>query len=141
MRIQKAKWERAKALYWQGMQWEAIGSELGLNPATLANKACAEGITKVKREIKSANPKQTTNDLETLSSLVRAKLANDALETLQRVDQYNIAEINDEAKREQVLSSVAKRSALVFGWEESQQSAQVNINLLSAMPDKSAIDV
>jgi len=99
------------------------------------------GLPELRRQMQTARIKKENRSIEDLSSLVRQKLANDALQTLERVDNYCIAEINDEAKREQVLSSVAKRSALVFGWEETQNSAQISINLLNAMPDKSAIDV
>lgn len=141
VRVNKKTWELAKALYFKGDSWKAIGDKLLVNSATLAKRAHNEGISKIKKEVKSSNPKQVTKDLESLSTLVREKLANDALQTLERVDQYNIAELSEESKREQVIASVAKRSALVFGWEEAQQSTSVNINLLSAMPDKKVIDV
>lgn len=91
--------------------------------------------------MQTARISRENKSIESLSELVRQRLANDALQTLERVDHYAIAELSEESKREQVIASVAKRSALVFGWEESQQSAQVNINLLSAMPDKKAIDI
>ena len=74
--------------------------------------------------------------LESLSALVRSKLAADAASTLERVDSYDLDGIKDEATRETILNSVAKRSALVFGWSEAGESASVSINLLGSMPDK-----
>jgi hypothetical protein len=44
--------------------------------------------------------------------------------------------IKDESTREQILGSVAKRSALVFGWSEQGEQASVSINLLGSMPDR-----
>ena len=77
-----------------------------------------------------------TQSLESLSALVRSKLAADAASTLERIDSYDLDGIKDESTREQILGSVAKRSALVFGWSEGNESASVSINLLGSMPDK-----
>jgi hypothetical protein len=76
--------------------------------------------------------------LESLSALVRSKLAADAASTLERVDSYALDGIKDEATRETILNSVAKRSALVFGWSEAGESTSVSINLLGSMPDRFA---
>ena len=75
--------------------------------------------------------------LESLSALVRSKLAADAASTLERIDSYALDGIKDESTREQILGSVAKRSALVFGWSEQGEQASVSINLLGSMPDRS----
>ena len=75
--------------------------------------------------------------LESLSVLVRSKLAADAASTLERIDSYALDGIKDESTREQILGSVAKRSALVFGWSEAGEQASVSINLLGSMPDRS----
>ena len=75
--------------------------------------------------------------LESLSALVRSKLAADAASTLERIDSYELDGIKDESTREQILGSVAKRSALVFGWSEQGEQASVSINLLGSMPDRS----
>ena len=77
-----------------------------------------------------------TVSLETLSALVRSKLAADAASTLERIDSYELDGIKDESIREQILGSVAKRSALVFGWSEQGEQASVSINLLGQMPDR-----
>jgi hypothetical protein len=135
MRIGKQAWEKAKALYFAGQSWETIANDLQLNKATLTNKASIEGITKVKREAMSISPKKEIS-LESLSALVRSKLAADAASTLERVNGYDLDGIRDESTREQILGSVAKRSALVFGWSEQGESASVSINLLGSMPDK-----
>jgi len=135
MRIGKQAWEKAKALYFAGQSWDAIANDLQLNKATLTNKASIEGITKVKREAKAISPKKETS-LESLSALVRSKLAADAASTLERIDSYDLDGIKDESVREQILGSVAKRSALVFGWSEQGEQASVSINLLGSMPDK-----
>jgi hypothetical protein len=79
-----------------------------------------------------------TQSLESLSALVRSKLAADAASTLERIDSYDLDGIKDESTREQILGSVAKRSALVFGWSEGNESASVSINLLGSMPDRFA---
>ena len=74
--------------------------------------------------------------LESLSAIVRNKLALDAASTLERIDSYDLDGIKDESVRESILGSVAKRSALVFGWSEAGESTSVSINLLGSMPDK-----
>lgn len=136
MRIGKQAWEKAKAKYFAGETWETIANDLQLNKATLTNKASLEGITKVKREAKAISPKKEIS-LESLSALVRSKLAADAASTLERIDSYDLEGIKDEATRETILGSVAKRSALVFGWSEQGEAASVSINLLGSMPDRS----
>lgn len=135
MRIGKQAWEKAKALYFAGQSWETIANDLQLNKATLTNKASIEGITKVKREARAISPKKEIS-IESLSALVRSKLAADAASTLERIDSYQLDGIRDENTREQILGSVAKRSALVFGWSEQGEQASVSINLLGSMPDR-----
>ena len=130
------QWNQAKALYLSGKTWKAIGSELKLNFATLTSKASKEGITKVRREMRNTVSSKETVSLETLSALVRSKLAADAASTLERIDSYALDGIKDESVRETILGSVAKRSALVFGWSETGEQASVSINLLGSMPDK-----
>ena len=140
MKIGKQAWEKAKALYFAGQSWETIANDLQLNKATLTNKASLEGITKVKREAKAISPKKEIS-LESLSALVRSKLAADAASTLERIDGYALDGIKDESTREQILGSVAKRSALVFGWSEGNESASVSINLLGSMPDRTSAEI
>ena len=135
MRIGKQAWEKAKAKYFAGETWETIANDLQLNKATLTNKASIEGITKVKREVKAISPRKEIS-LESLSALVRSKLAADAASTLERVDSYALDGIKDEATRETILNSVSKRSALVFGWSEGGEATSVSINLLGSMPDR-----
>ena len=140
MKIGKQAWEKAKALYFAGQSWDAIANDLQLNKATLTNKASLEGITKVKREAKAISPRKEIS-LESLSALVRSKLAADAASTLERIDSYDLDGIKDEATRETILGSVAKRSALVFGWSEQGEQASVSINLLGQMPDRTQPEV
>ena len=129
-------WKRACSLYLAGMDWETIASQLGVNKATLSKRASLEGVTKVKREMQTVCIEKKTQSLESLSALVRSKLAADAASTLERIDSYDLDGIKDESLREGVLSSVAKRSALVFGWSEAGEATSVSINLLGSMPDK-----
>lgn len=135
------EWEKAKALYVSGKGWKAIGEQLGLKVDTLKSKASREGVTQLKREteaiLSSEISVKTEKSLEALSALVRSKLAADAASTLERIDSYDLDGIKDESTREQILGSVAKRSALVFGWSEAGESASVSINLLGSMPDRS----
>jgi hypothetical protein len=79
-----------------------------------------------------------TESLESLSAIVRNRLAADAASTLERIDSYSLEGIKDESVRETILGSVAKRSALVFGWSEAGEQASVSINLLGSMPDRIA---
>ena len=82
-----------------------------------------------------------TVSLESLSALVRSKLAADAASTLERIDSYALDGIKDESVRETILGSVAKRSALVFGWSEAGEQASVSINLLGSMPDRTPVEI
>lgn len=136
MRIKKEDWERAKALYFAGQSWEAIASDLQIAKKTLAQRASIEGLTKVKREMQTICIQKKAESLESLSVIVRNKLAADAASTLERIDSYDLDGIKDESTREQILGSVAKRSALVFGWSEAGESTSVSINLLGSMPDR-----
>ena len=136
MRIKKEDWERAKALYFAGQSWEAIANDLQIAKKTLAQRASIEGLTKVKREMQTICTEKKTQSLEALSAIVRSKLAEDAASTIERVNGYDLDGIKDESTREQILGSVAKRSALVFGWSEGGESTSVSINLLGSMPDK-----
>ena len=132
----KDQWENAKSLYLSGMEWKTIANDLQLSQATLQTKASREGITKMKAQMQTICTEKKTQSLEALSALVRNRLAEDAASTLERVNGYDLEGIKDEATREQVLGSVAKRSALVFGWSEAGEAASVSINLLGSMPDK-----
>ena len=118
------------------MEWKTIANDLQLSQATLQTKASREGITKMKAQMQTICTEKKTQSLEALSALVRNRLAEDAASTLERVNGYDLEGIKDEATREQVLGSVAKRSALVFGWSEAGEAASVSINLLGSMPDK-----
>ena len=138
MRMDKAKWEKAKAKYFAGETWEAIANDLQLNRATLQQKASLEGITKVKAQMQTICTEKKIQSIESLSVIVRNKLALDAASTLERIDSYDLDGIKDESTREQILGSVAKRSALVFGWSEAGESTSVSINLLGSMPDRFA---
>jgi hypothetical protein len=134
------EWEKAKALYVSGRGWKAIGEQLKLNVDTLKSKASREGVTKLRKEteaiLSSEISVKTEKSLEALSALVRSKLAADAASTLERIDSYALDGIKDESVRETILGSVAKRSALVFGWSETGEQASVSINLLGSMPDR-----
>ena len=134
----KEVWKRACNLYLAGMDWETIASQLGVNKTTLCKRASLEGVTKVKREMQTVCIQKKTESLESLSAIVRNRLAADAAATLERIDSYDLDGIKDESTREQILGSVAKRSALVFGWSEGNESTSVSINLLGSMPDRFA---
>ena len=135
------QWTKAKSLYLAGKTWKAISNDLGLNQSTLLSKASREGLPKVRKEMRNTvSPKENVS-LESLSALVRSKLAADAASTLERIDSYALDGIKDESTREQILGSVAKRSALVFGWSEAGEQASVSINLLGSMPDRSPAEV
>ena len=95
----------------------------------------------MRREMRNTVSSKETVSLESLSVLVRSKLAADAASTLERIEGYDLDGIKDEATRETILGSVAKRSALVFGWSETGEQASVSIHLLGSMPDRSPIEV
>jgi len=130
------QWTKAKSLYLAGKTWKAISDDLGLNQSTLLSKASREGLPKVRKEMRNTVSSKETVSLESLSALVRNKLAADAAATLERIDSYDLEGIKDESVRETILGSVAKRSALVFGWSETGEQASVSINLLGSMPDR-----
>jgi hypothetical protein len=123
------------------MDWETIASQLGVNKTTLSKRASLEGVTKVKREMQTVCIQKKTESLESLSAIVRNRLAADAASTLERIDSYDLDGIKDESTREQILGSVAKRSALVFGWSEQGEATSVSINLLGSMPDRTSVEV
>lgn len=135
--MKEKQWEKAKALYLAGKSWKAISSETGLNQSTLMSKASRDDWTKFRRGMRDTISSKEIQSLESLSALVRSKLAADAASTLERIDSYALDGIRDESTREQILGSVAKRSALVFGWSEAGEQASVSINLLGSMPDRS----
>jgi hypothetical protein len=137
MGMPKEVWQRACSLYLAGMEWDAIADKLKVNKTTLCKRASLEGVTKVKKEMQTVCIEKKTESLETLSALVRNRLAADAASTLERIDSYSLDGIKDESVRETILGSVAKRSALVFGWSEQGEAASVSINLLGSMPDRS----
>lgn len=136
MKMPKEVWREACNLYLAGMDWDAIADKLKVNKTTLCKRASLEGVTKVKREMQTVCIQKKTESLESLSAIVRNRLAADAASTLERIDSYSLDGIRDESTREQILGSVAKRSALVFGWSEGGESTSVSINLLGSMPDR-----
>ena len=143
-KVQKMKpeqWTKAKSLYLAGKTWKAIADDLGLNQSTLLSKASREGLPKVRKEMRNTVSSKETASLESLSALVRSKLAQDAASTLERVNGYALDGIRDESTREQILGSVAKRSALVFGWSETGEAPQVSVNILGALPDRVEVGV
>jgi hypothetical protein len=135
------QWTKAKSLYLAGKTWKAISDDLGLNQSTLLSKASREGLPKVRKEMRNTISPKDNVSLESLSALVRSKLAADAASTLERVDSYDLSDLKDESVRETILNSVAKRSALVFGWSEAGEQASVSINLLGSMPDRTSAEV
>jgi hypothetical protein len=134
--MKEKPWEKAKTLYLAGKSWKAIADETGLNQSTLMSKASREDWTKFRKGMRDTISSKEIQSLESLSALVRNKLAADAASTLERIEGYDLDGIKDESVREQILGSVAKRSALVFGWSEQGEAASVSINLLGSMPDR-----
>lgn len=137
----REQWTKAKSLYLAGKTWKAISNETGLNQSTLLSKASREGLPKVRKELRNTVSSKETVSLESLSALVRSKLAQDAASTLERVETYNLDGIKDESIRETILASVAKRSALTFGWSETGEAPSVSVNILGALPDRSEVRV
>jgi hypothetical protein len=131
-------WDEVKARYLSGEELSTIAVDLKLCVETVQTKASRTGLTKLRRQMQTVCIEKKTQSLESLSALVRSKLAADAAATLERIDSYDLDGIKDESTREQILGSVAKRSALVFGWSEGNESASVSINLLGSMPDRFA---
>ena len=134
-------WEKAKALYLAGKSWKAIADETGIVQSTLQSKASRDDWTKFRKGMRDTISSKEIQSLESLSALVRSKLAADAASTLERIEGYALDGIKDESVRETILGSVAKRSALVFGWSEQGEQASVSINLLGSMPDRTPVEV
>ena len=129
-------WDEIKARYLSGEELSAIAEDLKLSVETVQTKASRTGLTKLRRQMQSVCKEKKIESLESLSALVRSKLAADAITTIERVDNYELEGIKDESTREQILGSVAKRSALVFGWSDQSEAASISINLLGSMPDR-----
>ena len=131
-------WDEVKARYLSGEELSTIAVDLKLCVETVQTKASRTGLTKLRRQMQTVCIEKKAQSLESLSALVRSKLAADAASTLERIDSYDLDGIKDESVRESILGSVAKRSALVFGWSEQGESTSVSINLLGSMPDRFA---
>jgi len=129
-------WDRVRARYLSGEELSAIADDLGLVRESVAARASRAGLPEIRRQMQSVCKENKIQSLESLSALVRSKLAADAISTIERVDTYDLDGIKDESTREQILGSVAKRSALVFGWSDQSEVASVSINLLGSMPDR-----
>jgi hypothetical protein len=134
-------WDEVKARYLSGEELSTIASDLKLCVETVQTKASRTGLTKLRKQMQTVCIEKKTQSLEALSAIVRSKLAADAASTLERIDSYDLDGIRDESTREQILGSVAKRSALVFGWSETGEQASVSINLLGQMPDRTPVEV
>lgn len=141
MRLTPEKWEIAKARKLQGETWKAIANDLQLTETSLFQKASKSGFGKIAKEVKQVSLEKKIQSLESLSALVRNKLAADAASTLERLETYDLSDLKDESTREQILGSVAKRSALVFGWSETGEAPSVSVNILGALPDRSEVRV
>lgn len=133
-------WETVSARYLAGEELSTIANDLKLCVETVQTKASRTGLTRLRKQMqtvcKENKSLKAENSIEALSILVRNKLAADAASTLERIESYDLDGIKDEATRETILGSVAKRSALVFGWSEQGETASVSINLLGSMPDR-----
>lgn len=134
-------WDTVRARYLSGEELSAIADDLKLCVETVQTKASRTGLTKLRKQMQAVCKENKSQSLESLSALVRSKLAADAASTLERVNGYALDGIKDEATREQVLGSVAKRSALVFGWAETGEAPSVSVNILGALPDRMTVDV
>jgi len=129
-------WDEIRARYLAGEELSAIADDLGLVRMSVAARASRAGLPEIRRQMQIVCKQNKIESLESLSALVRSKLAADAITTIERVDTYDLEGIKDESTREQILGSVAKRSALVFGWSDQSEVASVSINLLGSMPDR-----
>ena len=142
-RIKPKEWEQALEMYRAGFGWKAIGRALGLNPQSMAKKACELGITKSKKAVAEAKLsiiQEAKADMkltiDAMGEAAKQRLAEDVLGTMDRVDAYTVADLEDEGKREQVVASVVKRSAAIFGWKEGNEAPAINVAILSALPDR-----
>jgi hypothetical protein len=129
-------WNEIRARYLSGEELSAIADDLGLVRMSVAARASRAGLPGIRKQMQTVCKENKIQSLESLSALVRSKLAADAITTIERVDSYDLEGIKDESTREQILGSVAKRSALVFGWSEQGETASISINLLGSMPDR-----
>ena len=134
-------WDTVRARYLSGEELSAIADDLKLCVETVQTKASRTGLTKLRKQMQTVCKEKKTESLESLSALVRSKLAADAASTLERIETYDLEGLKDEGLRETILASVAKRSALTFGWAETGESPQVSVNILGALPDRSEVRV
>ena len=134
-------WEAVSARYLAGEELSTIASDLKLCVETVQTKASRTGLTKLRKQMHSVSLEKKTQSLESLSALVRSKLAADAASTLERIEGYSLDGIKDESVRETILASVAKRSALTCGWSETGEAPSVSVNILGALPDRTEVQV
>lgn len=138
-------WDTVKARYLSGEELSAIADDLKLCVETVQTKASRTGLTKLRKQMQTVCKENKSlkreTSIEALSILVRSKLAEDAAATIERVNGYALDGIKDEGTREQILGSVAKRSALVFGWSETGEAPSVSVNILGALPDRTEVRV
>ena len=81
-------WDTVKARYLSGEELSAIASDLKLCVETVQTKASRTGLTKLRRQMQTVCKENKAQSLESLSALVRSKLAADAASTIERVDSY-----------------------------------------------------
>ncbi len=93
--MKEKQWEKAKALYLAGKSWKAISDETGLNQSTLMSKASRDEWTTFRKGMRDTISSKEIQSLETLSTLVRSKLAADAASTLERIEGYALDGIKD----------------------------------------------
>ena len=137
-------WERAKALKLAGMSWPDISRETGINLSTLRVKSTREGIPALTKRIEEAkslsSPERkvqiASQTIDDISRKVRDLLASDSLATAERLKSYDPQDIREESLREQVASSLVKRSSVVLGWESQQSNVQVSVIGLAVLQDR-----
>lgn len=142
MKITTAQWKGVREMYLAGATWTKIAFVTGLKLSTIKQRASLEGWIKTKNAIRDAKVEIITEakrdlgqTMEVMGNLARNKLAQDTISTMERVDKYTVGDLDEEATREGVVSSLVKRSAVVFGWEEAQAPQAINVAVLNALPD------
>ena len=137
-------WQKARALKLAGFAWTDIAKQTGVNVSTLRVKAHREGLPALQQKVNEAqnlsSPERkvqiASQTIDDISRKVRDLLASDSLATAERLKSYDPQDIREESLREQVASSLVKRSSVVLGWENQQSNVQVSVIGLAVLQDR-----
>ena len=129
-------WDTVKEDYLSGVKVSEVAAKYGLSYAALTQRAkrhnWSQGRRRILQGLETRIENAKNDIIATLSKATRETLArdiNDSAITLSKVKQKrNLRHLKD---RVDIQNKLAQASAPVFGWQNTSQSAVVNVNVLS----------